>query len=147
MNEGYFEGILQLRNPNKKLIDYVKSQVKKKPPVRIAKEKKVRNGIDLYMSSQKFMFQLGRRLKKSFEGEYKSSRKIFTRKRQTSKQVYRVNILFRLPNFRKGQTLIIEDEPVKILKIGTKVTVQNQKTGKKETHLFEKIDRIASSKH
>lgn len=138
-----YEGILQLRNPNKQVLEFVRGFSKRKLEFKIAQEKKVTNGIDLYINKQKLLLALGKKLHEQFVGEYKTSRKLFTRQRHTGKRVYRVNVLLRLPHFKKGQVLVIRDEEYKILAIGNTVKVQDKKTGKKSFILFEEVDRAA----
>jgi len=92
----YFEGTLQLRNPNEEALNFIRNQFKNNPQVWIAKEKKEKTGSDYYISSNKFLLQLGKKLKKSFKGELTISRRIHTTSRITSKFVYRVTVLFRL---------------------------------------------------
>jgi len=106
MHEGYFEGVLQLRNPNQALVDFVAREIKKER-IYVSKSVETKAGIDLFLSSQKFIRQLARKLPKNFQGCLKSNRKLFTRKRQTSKNIYRVCVMFRLPNFQKGQIVHI----------------------------------------
>ena len=95
-NPQYFEGILQLRNPNEEVLNFIKNQFKNNKKAWIAKEEELKTGIDIYISSNRFLLALGKRLKKSFKGELKVSRKLHTKNRLTSKQVYRVTVLFRL---------------------------------------------------
>lgn len=96
MNPQYYEGILQLRNPNEEAINFIRNQFRNNPKVWIAKEEKLKTGIDYHISSNRFLLQLGKKLKKSFKGELKISRRLHTRNRMTSKNVYRVTVLFRL---------------------------------------------------
>ena len=96
MNPQYFEGILQLRNPNEEVLNFISNQFKRNEKVWIAKQERLKTGIDLYISSNKFLLALGKKLKKSFKGELKTSRKLHTKNRLTSKNVYRVTVLFRL---------------------------------------------------
>ena len=96
MDHNYYEGILQLRNPNEEVINFVRNQFKNNEKVWIAKQEKLKTGIDLYVSSNKFLLSLGKKLKKSFKGELKTSRKLHSRNRVTSKNIYRVTVLFRL---------------------------------------------------
>ena len=91
----YYEAILQLRPKNKELLDYVRNQILKNN-ISIAKEINKKYGVDLYLSSRKFTTALARKLKKNFKGTVKVSRSLYTRDRQTSKEVYRITILFRL---------------------------------------------------
>ena len=92
----YFEAIIQLR-PYKQIIkDYIISQVSKRPDVRISKIVPLKSGgIDIYLTDQRFARALGQKLKRSFKGALKMSRSIYTRNRATSKDVYRVTVLFR----------------------------------------------------
>lgn len=92
----YFEGILQLRPENKEVLDFVKNQLQNSK-TKISKEVREKYGIDIYLTSQRFTVTLGRRLKRRFkEGEIKISRSLHTKDKLTSKNVYRVTVLFRL---------------------------------------------------
>jgi nonsense-mediated mRNA decay protein 3 len=92
----YFEATLQLRNPNKEVVKCILNAVNKRKDVHIAKQVKAKNGIDFYISSQRFTRSLGKLLKKSYKGELKESKKLFGFNRQKSKQIYRGTVLFRL---------------------------------------------------
>ena len=96
MDKEYYEGILQLRNPNEEVLNFIRNQFKNNSKVWISKQERLKTGIDLYISSNKFLLSLGKKLKKSFKGELKTSRKLHSRDRMTSKNVYRVAVLFRL---------------------------------------------------
>ena len=66
----YYQGILQLRDINDEIISFVRNQIKKrKDEVAITKTVKLPNGLDLYITSQKFIRVLGKKLKDSFGGE------------------------------------------------------------------------------
>jgi len=96
MHSEYYEGILQLRNPNEEVINFIRNQFKNNEKVWIAKQEKLKTGIDLYVSSNKFLLRLGKKLKKSFKGELKVSRKLHSKDRMTSKTIYRVTVCFKL---------------------------------------------------
>ena len=96
MDQSYYEGTLQLRNPNEEVLNFISNQFKKNEKVWIAKQEKLKTGIDLYISSNRFLLSLGKKLKKSFKGELKTSRTLHTKHRLTSKDIYRVTVLFRL---------------------------------------------------
>ncbi len=97
MANEYFEGILQIRNPDDEVLRFIKNQFKKNPKEWIAKTVELKSGgIDYYVSSNKFLRELGRKLKKAFKGELKESKKFHSINRQTSKMVYRGTVLFRL---------------------------------------------------
>jgi nonsense-mediated mRNA decay protein 3 len=137
MNPQYYEGILQLRNPTKEVIRFVKDQIKKRKDIFISKEVMLKNGRDVYLSSQKFLLGLGRNLQNRFGGQLKTSRRLHTISKETSKQVYRVTVLFRLPLFKTGDIITYRGEKLKINSISKKIFAQDIKTGKKFTLKFE----------
>lgn len=139
-NPQYFEGILQLRNPNQEVIDFIEKQTEEKENVFITKKEKVRNGIDFYFTSNKYMQNLGKKLQNCFGGELKFSSKLFSRNRQTSKEIHRVNVLFRIPEFKKGDIVKLKGDKIRVINIGKKVFGKNLDTGKKVTINFKDIN-------
>jgi len=139
-NPQYYEGILQLRNPNKEVIDFIERHIEGKENVFITKKEKVRNGIDFYITSKKYLQNLGRKLQNCFGGELKISSRLFSRDRQTSKNIYRVNVLFRLPGFKKGDIIELKGDKIKVINIGKNVFGKNIKTGKKVSVNFKDLN-------
>lgn len=105
MRPHYFEGTLQLRNPSEEIFSMVLNQINHDAHVWIAKEEFHREGVDLYLSSNKFLLQLGKKLKKSFKGKVVISRRLFTQNKMTSKFVYRMTVLFRADLSRPPEVL------------------------------------------
>ena len=136
----YYEGILQLRNYSREVLNFVKSAINKKDNVVISKEVKVKNGVDIYLSSQHFLQDLGKKLQKRFGGELKKSFKLYKVDRQTSKRVYRVNVLFRLPKFKLGDVITYKGEKIKVVSIKNKVFGKNVKTGEKLMIKFSELN-------
>lgn len=136
---GYFEGILQLRHPTKELMQFVESHASREGNTMITKKLKVPNGHDYYFASQKFMRSLGEKIKRVFPGELKTSRRIFTRSHVTSKDVYRVNVLFRMYDVHKGQVILYKGNDVKIINLGRKIFAKEVKTGKKVSFNYDEI--------
>ena len=91
-----FQGILQLRPNNEKVLNYVYNELEKNGNVFITKEVEKKFGIDLYLTNKFFLIQLGKRLKQRFSGTITRSRSLYTRDRVTSRLVYRTTICFRL---------------------------------------------------
>ncbi len=96
LHSNYYEAIVQLRPENEELMDFVEKQVYENSKVWISKKIKVKTGVDYYISSNKFARSLGKKLKKSFRGMLKESKKLHTRDKQTSRDKYRVTVCFRL---------------------------------------------------
>lgn len=135
----YYEGILQLRNPTKELIDFVRWDVKRKGDVSVAKQVKVVNGIDFYISDQRYTLGLGRRLQRQFKGELKTSKKLYSMDRFTGKRIYRVTVLFRLPKFKKGDIVKWKGKKIRIRFLGKKVSGVELETGKKVSFGYGEI--------
>lgn len=95
-NEGYFEAKLQLRPADPKILKYVLDEISKRKNVYIAKEVKLKTGIDLYITSYRFTVSIARNMKKKFGGEITISKQLFTQHHLTSKLVYRITVLYRL---------------------------------------------------
>ena len=133
VNIGYYEGILQLRNPNKEIISIIKKNKD------IVYEEKVVNGIDYYFKSQKQLQSFSRKLQKHFAGELKISRKLHTVNRITMKRVYRITILFRLPGFKKGNIIEYKGKKIRIKMLGKKAHAVEIDTGKKISFSYSEI--------
>ena len=128
----YFQGILQLRDINDEILGFVHNQIKKRGDVAVTRTVKLADGLDLYITSQRFIRVLGKKLKDSFGGELKISSKLHTRNRQ-GKDLYRVNALFRLSKYKKGDIVSIRGDKFRLISIGGKIFARNLKTGKRTT--------------
>jgi len=135
----YYQGILQLRDINDEILSFVRNQVKKRGDVAVTKTIKYPNGVDLYMTSQKFITILGKKLKESFGGELKVSSKLHTQNRQ-GKYLYRVNVLFKFSKYKKGNVVFVRGEKVRLISVGKKIFARNLKTGKKIRIRREDLD-------
>ena len=96
-SQSYFEAILQLRPFDEKIMQFILNRVEeRKKNVFISKIVNLKTGVDIYLSDNSFTLGLGKKLKKVFKGKLILSRKLHTRDRQTSKDLYRVTVCFRL---------------------------------------------------
>lgn len=141
----YFEGILQLRDPTKEIIDFVRSEIRRSGRAQIAKEKKLKNGIDMYISSQHYLQTLGRILKLKFGGIMEISCRIQTCSHLTSKELYRVSVLFIPLKFAKGDVVKIHDGSWRILLIGNQIQLQNTISGEKKwlkTEIVQELQKV-----
>jgi len=129
----YFEGTLQLRAANPELIDFVRKDIAAhtKDGVHITKESGKGKSRDFQLTSTKYMRQLGKRLKSRFNGELTETAKLFTRDKQTSKEVYRTNVLFKLRPYKIGEIVESRGRKVRIKTIGKRVSGVDVETGKK----------------
>lgn len=134
-NPQYFQGVLQLRNPNETIMEFVKNELRenKHKGVFVGKEKRVTNGLDLYLSSNHFTINLGNKLYKRFGGILKINEQLFTRNNQTSKDVYRMTIMYRPVDFLNGDIVSSGKKILKVGNVGKKLTGLNIATGKKDS--------------
>jgi len=137
--QDYFQGILQLRNPSDDILEYVYNQVDQDDSVAITKVKKLKTGLDLYFTSQKYLQALGKKLQSRFGGELKVSSKLFSRNRQTSKDIYRVNVLFRMPSFRKGSIITYRGDRIQVISVNKRIYGKSLSTGKKVHIMFSQL--------
>jgi len=92
----YYEAKFQLRPYDEEVLKFIYALIDKHD-VLISKEEKSKAGIDLYLTSKKFMIMiLQKQLRKHYEGEFKLSRSLFGKDNFTSKLLYRSTLLFRL---------------------------------------------------
>ena len=106
----YFEGILQIRQGSPELVSWVHKRIKEDGKAKIAKEKKVKGGVDLYLSDQHYLQSLGKKIKEEFLGILKVSRRLHTVNKMTSKLLYRVTVLFQQLPWKHGQRILVESE-------------------------------------
>lgn len=99
----YFEGILQLRNPNPEIKEYILKRLEsvKIKGIHASDVKEVTNGIDYHITSKPFLRKLGKELKQRFKGDFNESPQLFSRNHQTSKDIWRLNVLFRVHDKKK----------------------------------------------
>ncbi|MBW2996395.1 hypothetical protein KY332_03785 [Candidatus Woesearchaeota archaeon] len=135
----YYEGNLQLRNVTKKIVKEARALVEMNKPAFIAKEVKFKNGKDLYLSSQKTMQVIAKTLQKKYGGEVKISRKLFGVRRQTSKKVYRLTVLYRMPRFKVGDVVKAGAKIMKITRLGNRVYGIDVEKGKKISVDYDKV--------
>ena len=134
----YFEGILQIRNYSQKLKDFVNKEIRKEE-IYVAQRVKVNDGLNISVSSNKFLLALAKKLKQNFNGELKISRSIYSRDRMTQKEIWRVTVLFTEVNLKRGQIVNVRGEDYKISQLGEKVQCVNVKSGKKKLFTYKEV--------
>ena len=91
-----YQGILQLRPNNEKVLNYVYDEIERSGHVFITKEINKKFGTDLYLTNKYFIIQLSKRLKNKFHCKITRSRSLYGKTRHSSKLVYRTTMCFRL---------------------------------------------------
>ena len=137
--QNYYEGVLQLRDVTKEVIKKTKEMIEYNDRVFIAKETKVKNGVDLFLSSQKLMQMIAKDLQRIFGGEVNITRKLYSVNRQTSKEIYRVTVLFRMFKFKVGDVVKAGAKLIRITRIDKKVHGIDTDSGKKISVSYDKV--------
>lgn len=129
----YYEGTLQLRNVTQDVLRFVKDYIAKheKDGLHITKESGRGKDRDLRLTSAKHLRKLGKRLKQKFNGELKETSKLFSRDKQTSKEIHRPTALFRMRGYKIGDIIESKGRKVRIKSIGKRVGGTDIETGKK----------------
>jgi len=127
----YYQGILQLRDVNEEMIGFVQKQIAKRGDVAITKTARLPNGVDLYITSQKFIRIVGKKLRDNFGGELKISSRLYSVDRQTSKELHRVTVLYRCCSIKKGSIVELRGEKIKIMSLGHRIQGKRLADGKK----------------
>ena len=128
----YFEGVLQLRHSSKEVVDWVHKRIKEDDKARIAKEKKTVNGIDIYLSDQHYLQNLGRKIRQRFFGILKVSKRLHTVHKMTSRHLYRVTVLFRELPWKRGDVIRVHGDEMRILGLNGRMKLQDIKTCQKK---------------
>ncbi|MBS3112821.1 hypothetical protein J4418_01950 [Candidatus Woesearchaeota archaeon] len=124
LHDGYYQGILQLRDPADEVVDFIIKNLRDKKDVQVSKVVKVRGGIDFYITNNKSLQKLGKKLILRFGGELKTSPKLFSRNRQTSKDIYRLNVYFRPSELKKDDFITYKNQVYKIVSLSKKMNVK-----------------------
>ncbi|PIN86864.1 hypothetical protein COV19_02560 [Candidatus Woesearchaeota archaeon CG10_big_fil_rev_8_21_14_0_10_44_13] len=140
----YFEGVLQLRNPNEEVIGFIRNDIRGQAGkgVYITKEERVEygKGVDFYITSQKYLQTLGFKLQKKFGGIMKVNSRLFSRNKQTSKDIFRVNVLFEMLDFKVGDVVLVGNKPIKVTDISKIATGYDLAMEKKTNFEYKKKD-------
>ncbi|MCM2326160.1 MAG: NMD3-related protein [Candidatus Woesearchaeota archaeon] len=127
---GYYEGVLQLRDLSEEMIDFVKEYCHQNS-IHISDEVSQEHGMDLKLSDKKKLQNLGQELQKKFGGTLKVNAQLFTRNRQTSKDVYRLHVYYEALDFKVGDAVFAENKLLMIKSIGKTIAGLDLFTDKK----------------
>lgn len=133
MHRNYYEAILQLRPGKAALEAFVEKHVAEAGKARIARKKRLKTGVDYYLSSWMFTVALGHLMTRRFGGTVHVTRKLFGRSRKKGGQlVYRCTVLYRSPMFSRGDVVAFDGDVFQVTSVGKGTFIaKNLSTGKK----------------
>lgn len=135
----YYEAILQLRNVGNDIINFVREKIEASA-VFVSKEIPSKNGVDLYLSSKLFAKKLCSLLQRKYGGMVKTSAKLFSVSRQTSKKIYRLTYLFKRPKFDLGDFIDFRGKHMKVREI-KKYVLAVDENGKRHRLRFDALEK------
>src|SRR3989304_750083 len=100
----YFEAIFQLRNSRQEILDFIDKELVAKKGM-IVGRRDYSNGMNFYITSQHAAQNIGKKLYEQFGGELKITKRLFSKSRQTSKEIYRVTIYYMPNDFIAGDVI------------------------------------------
>ena len=113
----YYEGIMQLRNASPEVKQYIQS-ILEKNEIYINDVVEKNESVDYYfVKKQKIKFVALKVIRK-FSGSIDENAQLFSRNHQTSKDIYRLNTLVELPNFKENDVIVLDDNPLLITNLG-----------------------------
>lgn len=126
-NQGnYYEGDLQLRNPTKEITDFITTFMKDN--ALSFTEESTKNGSNLRFTNKKKLYKLGKELLKKFGGQLKTSARLYSKDRLTSKELHRVNVYYSPPDYVVGDVVKTKTKLIHVTSLNKGI---NLKTGKK----------------
>lgn len=138
-HSGYYEAIMQLRDCGDEVVNFVEEEIAK-GGIYVAKVVEVKGGLDFYLADNDFAKKLGKRLQEKFGGNTKVTASLWGRK--DGKEVFRVTVLFRGLQFRKGDVVIYDGEDHEVKLMGKDIMLKNVKTGEKVHVKYKEMERI-----
>jgi len=124
----YFEGILQLKKPSDNVIEWLHNDMKKaeKKGVYVTKREEKKGVALYYITDKHYMINIGKRLYNNFGGILKINEQLFSHDRQTSKDIFRINVFFEASPYSKGDVVYFKDKRgehiINTASIGAKIT-------------------------
>jgi nonsense-mediated mRNA decay protein 3 len=122
INNGYYEGELQLRPKKNSLFEtvckFIETDLESQKRFGVSLTEKVilPEGFDFQISKKMYIKTLAKRIVKRFGGTIEANNKLVSRDRQTSKDLLRLTVLVRLPEFETGDIILIKNRIIIVKK-------------------------------
>ncbi len=128
MHRYYYESIIQLRPYRDHIAKQIRTLCTQKD-IRISKVKQLKTGWDFYVSNWRGALAITRKLQQQHGGSVNISRSLHTEKQ--GKRLYRSAIIYRLPEYTKGDVIVSEGKIVLVSSAGNVIRGVDLMTRKK----------------
>ncbi len=144
----YFEGILQLRDANDEIKTFVKDELDANE-IYVNKIDEKKDGADYYFIKKRFITRVADKLITKYGGFMDANAQLFTQDSQTSKELYRLNVVVYISPFKKGDAILKQDELMLITSVGKHNTCLDLIRGKNisfkynpnEKHEYKQVEK------
>lgn len=139
-HSGYFEATIQLRNVSPDITDFVFERIEQHD-IKISKKTLLSNGVDIMIDDSGFAKKLGKALQQKFGGMVKTTARIFTRDRATSKDIYRTTLLFKQFQYKKGEEFFFKGKAYAVVNASTDVFAEDVQTKERKRLRFRELEK------
>lgn len=129
MHGNYYEAILQVRPSKRRVERFVESMLEKNSKARLSRKKRLKEGVDYYVSPYRFAIAMGNVLVKKFGGSIEVSKKLFGMRQ--GETLFRRTVAYRAPSIEVGEAVVSGNAPYLITSVGKDAIGKNLITGKK----------------
>lgn len=142
----YFEAVLQIRGSNEAVlergVEYIQGRVEdlRHRGLFVNKIERFDDGFDLYMTSNQMAQRIGREMLDKFGGELKVNSRLFSHNKQTSKDLYRLNVFLKLPGFTRGDFIVLDERVFYVDKLGRKIKIIDMANGSSRILDYKQMD-------
>jgi len=133
----YFEGILQLRHANAEVKEYIKRYVAKTKNVFVNNVVEKKDSVDYYFVTKRHIMPLATKVIRNFGGYVSQNPQLFSHNKQTSKDLYRLNVLLVVPKFKKGDIVLVNKKPILLRKMSKIIVGLDLSKGKIMNFTFD----------
>jgi len=132
----YFEGVLQVRNITPEIYQFIKNDLAKQKSKGFHINKEVNiddtdENIDFYYTNKGYLKIIAEKLRSSFGAILKHNAQLFSIDWETSKNLYRLNVLVEFPKYHKDDVIKLDGHLYKIVSMDSKIHVLNLETNTK----------------
>ena len=106
VGSSYFEGILQLRNADLDVKNFVNSLIKKTEDLYVNKVVEKQDSVDFYFVKKKFIGRIADKLAFEYGAFVDHNAQLFSQDKQTSKELFRLNVAVHIPPFRRWDVIL-----------------------------------------
>ena len=114
----YFEGILQLRNADTNIKKFTNKIIDNMKDTYVNKVTEKENSADYYFVKKKMIGRVAERISEEYGAYVDYNAQLFTQDKQTSKELFRLNVAVHIPPFKEGDVIEKKEEILLIKNTG-----------------------------